>query len=254
MMHYGIMLWTIIRKELHRVLRLWMQTLFPPVINMTLYFFVFGQMVGRHIGQIDGMSYAQFITPGLIMLGMVTNAYMNASSSTFLDKFQGCLQEVLVAPIPEWMVMLGIVIGGMLRGMIVGGLIAIIGWLAVKAVVTHWLVWIMTAMLTSAMFAALGALNGLYANHFDGINFIPAFILTPLTFIGGVFYPISRLPEFWQTVSHYNPLVHMIHAMRSAYTDGYVNIPLTVEMMVLMSVCMMCCIVKIQRRAGVSLK
>ena len=248
---YLIALFTIIYKECHRVLRLWTQTLLPPIINMTLYFFIFGQMVGQHIGTVNGLAYATFIAPGLVMLGMVVNAYMNASSSVFIEKFQGCLQEVLVAPVPTGLIVTGVILGAVLRGLMVALAITLVGWLCVGAVVHHWILWLGIAILNCGVFGALGLFNALYANHFDDINTVPSFILTPLTFLGGVFYPIDRLPPFWQTLSHYNPLAYLINGLRATYLSG--TVPwIQLGMLVLVTVAVSAlCMRKINQRSGV---
>ena len=246
-----IALLTLLRKECHRVIRLWTQTLLPPVINMTLYFFIFGQMVGRHVGEIQGMPYAAFIAPGLVMLGMVVNAYMNASSSVFIEKFQGSFQEALVAPLSPGLIVLGVILGSVMRGLMVALVITLVGWLCVGAVVQHWFVWWIVAILNSGVFAALGLFNALYAKHFDDINVVPSFVLTPLTFLGGVFYPIARLPEFWQTVSHYNPLVYLIQSMRLSYTSGQMPVELLVIIALITLAVGMACVYRINHRLGV---
>ena len=252
-MNYSVIFYTIIFKEVHRILRLWMQTILPPLINMSLYFFIFGHMIGKHIGDINGISYAQFITPGLIILATVTNAYMNASSSVFLDKFQGCLQEILTAPVPEWFFIVAVTAGSICRGLIIGLLIALIGWLSVSATITHFGVFFLILITSNCLFAVLGILNALYANHFDGINFIPAFILTPLTFLGGVFYPTSRLPEIWQQLSYYNPFVYLVKAMRESYTFGNINIIFLSSLVILIMFFAILCITKIRNRSDIQM-
>jgi ABC-2 type transport system permease protein len=247
-------LYTIVYKEIHRILRLWLQTILPPLINMSLYFFIFGQMIGLHIGDINNISYAQFITPGLIILATVTNAYMNASSSVFLDKFQGCLQEILAAPIPEYFFILAITIGSVFRGLIIGMLIAFSGWICVGATITNFYVFFVVLVASNCLFAILGILNGLYANHFDGINFVPAFILTPLTFLGGVFYPINRLPGIWQDLSYYNPFVYLVKAMRQSYTNGHISYVFLFFIIILSIIFAIWCTQKIKHRSKIHMR
>jgi ABC-2 type transport system permease protein len=251
---YTTILYTIIYKEVHRILRLWMQTILPPLINMSLYFFIFGQMIGEHIGDINNISYTQFITPGLIILATVTNAYMNASSSVFLDKFQGCLQEILAAPIPEYFFIIAITLGSIFRGLVIGLLIALSGWICVGATITNFSIFFIILITSNCLFAILGILNGLYANHFDGINFVPSFILTPLTFLGGVFYPINRLPAIWQDLSYYNPFVYLVKAMRESYTNGQISYVFLTSIVILSITLAMWCTHKIKHRLKIHMR
>ena len=253
-MNKSVIFYTLLRKEAHRIIRLWTQTLLPPRINMSLYFFIFGKILGSHVGDIAGVSYAQFITPGLITLSMTINAYMNASSSLFLDKFQGCLMEMIVAPIPEWMLVAGFMFGGLFRGLLVGLLVALSGHLCVGANVICWSTWFIVATSCCCLFGILGGLNALYANHFDGINFIPSFILTPLTFLGGVFYPIANLPEFWQKASIYNPLVYVVKTMRHAYMDSEISYLLVAFIWISILVTASLATYKINNRQGLTAK
>ncbi len=249
-----IAIYTLLCKECHRVLRLWTQTLLPPVITMTLYFFIFGRVLGQYIGDLHGLTYGGFIAPGLVMLGMLSNAYMNSSSSVFIDKFQGSFQEVLVSPIPAPYVVIAIVLGSIMRGMMVAVAIAAVGWLCVGAVVQHYWIALSVVFLSSALFGVLGLLNGLYANHFDDINFIPSLVLSPLIFLGGVFYPVSRLPDFWQAVSYYNPLVYLIQSMRLSYTSGAVSAVFFLTLILMILLIGLLCSIRINRRVGVSVR
>ncbi len=211
---YQIAFKTILAKEIHRFIRIWMQTLLPPVITMSLYFVIFGALIGSRIGPMDGYNYMEFIAPGLIMMAVITNSYQNVVSSFFGAKFQRHVEEVLVAPIPNSVILLGFMAGGMARGLIVGLLVTVIALLFTRLGVHNLAVMISVVILTSALFSLAGFLNALFAKTFDDITIVPTFVLTPLTYLGGVFYSISLLPEFWQYASLLNPILYMVNAFR----------------------------------------
>lgn len=205
---------TILRKEIKRFTRIWVQTLLPPVITMVLYFVIFGKLIGSRIGDMGGFSYIQFVAPGLIMMAVLTNAYANVVSSFFSAKFQRSVEEILVSPTPNYIILLGYTMGGVARGLCVGLLVTIMSLIFTDLHIHSWLVTLIIVLLTSMLFSLAGFINAVYANTFDDISIVPTFILTPLTYLGGVFYSISLLPEFWQQVSRLNPILHMVNAFR----------------------------------------
>ncbi|MFK8052884.1 MAG: ABC transporter permease [Woeseiaceae bacterium] len=205
---------TIVYKEYIRVMRIWVQTIVPPAITMTLYFLIFGTLIGSRIGTMDGVSYMQFIAPGLIMMSVITNSYGNVVSSFFGAKFQRHIEEMLVSPVPNSIIVLGHVAGGVVRGLMVGSLVAIVALLFTRMNIAHPFIMFTIVILTSVVFALAGFINAIFAKKFDDISIVPTFILTPLTYLGGVFYSISLLPEFWQKVSMANPILYMVNAFR----------------------------------------
>ena len=205
---------TIIRKEMVRVLRIWVQTIVPPAITMTLYFIIFGNLIGRRIGTMDGFDYMQYIAPGLIMMSVITNSYGNVVSSFFGAKFGRHIEEMLVAPMSYATIIIGHVAGGVLRGLLVGLLVTVVALFFTRLEVAHPLIMISIVLLSSIVFSLAGFINAIFAKKFDDISIVPTFVLTPLTYLGGVFYSISLLPEFWQTVSKANPILYMVNAFR----------------------------------------
>lgn len=205
---------TILRKEIKRFTRIWVQTLLPPVITMALYFVIFGKLIGGRIGDMGGFSYIQFVAPGLIMMAVLTNAYSNVVSSFFSAKFQRSVEEVLVSPTPNYVILLGYTMGGVARGLCVGILVTIMSMIFTDLHIHSWSITFAIVLLTSMLFSLAGFINAVYANTFDDVSIVPTFILTPLTYFGGVFYSISLLPEFWQHVSRLNPILHMVNAFR----------------------------------------
>ena len=205
---------TIIRKEMVRVLRIWIQTIVPPAITMTLYFIIFGNLIGRRIGTMDGFDYMQYIAPGLIMMSVITNSYGNVVSSFFGAKFGRHLEEMLVSPMSNATIIIGHVAGGVLRGLLVGLLVTIVALFFTRLQVAHPFIMISVVLLSSFVFSLAGFINAVFAKKFDDISIVPTFVLTPLTYLGGVFYSISLLPEFWQTVSKANPILYMVNAFR----------------------------------------
>jgi ABC-2 type transport system permease protein len=208
---------TIWIKECTRFLRIWVQTLVPPAITITLYFLIFGSLIGSRIGEMAGFSYMEFIVPGLIMMTVITNSYANVSSSFFSAKFQRNIEELLISPVPTWIMILGYVGGGLARSLLVAIIVTTVALFFVDLQVHNPLVLVVTVLLTSTMFSVAGMLNGVYAKTFDDISIVPTFVLTPLTYLGGVFYSISLLPDFWQAVSKINPVVYMVSAFRYGF-------------------------------------
>lgn len=216
---------TLVRKEIRRFMRIWPQTLLPPVITMSLYFMIFGQMIGSRIGDIQGFSYIQFIVPGLIMMAVITNSYSNVCSSFFSAKFQRSIEELIVSPVPNHIIILGYTLGGVLRGLCVGLLVTLVSLLFTKLTLHHAFVMLYSILITSFLFSLAGFINAIYAKSFDDISIIPTFVLTPLTYLGGVFYAISHLSPFWQSISLLNPVVYMVNAFRYGilgYSDVHI--------------------------------
>jgi ABC-2 type transport system permease protein len=205
---------TIITREVRRFLRIWPQTLLPPAITMTLYFIIFGNLIGSRIGEMGGFSYMEYIVPGIIMMAVINNAYANVASSFFSAKFQGHIEELIVAPIPNILIIAGYVAGGAARGLCVGIIVTIVSLFFTHLPIEHIGITLLMVVLSAIMFALGGFVNAIYARSFDEISIIPTFILTPLTYLGGVFYSISLLPEFWQNVSMLNPILYMVNAFR----------------------------------------
>jgi ABC-2 type transport system permease protein len=204
-------------KECTRFLRIWVQTLVPPAITMSLYFVIFGNLIGKRIGEMGGFSYMEFIVPGLIMMSIITNSYSNVSSSFFSAKFQRNVEELLVAPVPTWVIIFGFVGGGVARALIIGVIVTSVSMFFVDVKIHNFFVIVVTLVLTSVLFATAGLINAIYAKSFDDISVIPTFVLTPLTYLGGVFYSLTLLPEFWQTVSRANPIVYMVNGFRYGF-------------------------------------
>ncbi len=205
---------TLIRKEVIRVMRIWVQTIVPPAITMTLYFIIFGNLIGRRIGSMDGFDYMAYIAPGLIMMSVITNSYGNVVSSFFGAKFGRHVEEMLVAPMSNSAIVIGHVAGGVIRGLFVGALVTAVALFFTKLDVVHPFITISIVLLSSIVFSLAGFINAVFAKKFDDISIVPTFVLTPLTYLGGVFYSISLLPEFWQKVSLANPILYMVNAFR----------------------------------------
>jgi ABC-2 type transport system permease protein len=205
---------TIARKETLRIVRIWVQTIVPPVITMTLYFVIFGNLIGRRIGDMGGFEYMQYMAPGLIMMSVISNSYGNVVSSFFAAKFQGHLQEMIVAPMQSWVIILGHVAGGVVRGLAVGTVVTIVALFFTKVEVQHPLIAISMLVLTAVVFSLGGMINAIFARKFDDVSIIPTFVLGPLTYLGGVFYTTALLPEFWADVSRFNPILYMVNGFR----------------------------------------
>ena len=208
---------TILFREILRFSRIWIQTILPPVITTALYFVIFGTLIGSQIGDMDGVRYMDYIVPGLIMMAVITNSYANVVSSFYGAKFQHNIEEMLVSPTPNYVILLGFVSGGVARGMAVGLAVTLVSLLFSNLQIHHLAVIISVVVLTSVLFALAGFINGIYANSFDDISIIPTFVLTPLTYLGGIFYSISMLPEFWQKASLINPILYMVNAFRYGF-------------------------------------
>ena len=205
---------TIVRKEITRILRIWGQTIVPPAITMTLYFIIFGELIGRRIGEMGGFTYMQYIVPGLVIMSVITNSYGNMVSSFFGAKFGKHIEELLISPLPNWIILAGYVTGALTRGLMVGVVVMLVSLLFTRIEVQHPLVMFTVLLLTAIVFALAGMVNAIFAQNFDDIAIIPTFILAPLTYLGGVFYSIALLPEFWQKVSVVNPILYMVNGFR----------------------------------------
>jgi len=205
---------TIVIREVRRFMRIWAQTLLPPAVTMTLYFIIFGNLIGSRIGEMGGFDYMSYIVPGLIMMSVITNSYANVVSSFFSMKFQRSIEELLVSPVPHWVILAGYVTGGMARGLGIGIIVTLVSLVFTRLEIHHLPVMALTIVLTSALFSLGGFINAMLATKFDDISIVPTFVLTPLTYLGGVFYSIQLLPEFWQGVSMVNPILYMVNAFR----------------------------------------
>lgn len=209
-----VALMTILRKEIKRYLRIWTQTLLPSAITMSLYFVIFGSLIGSRIGEMGGFTYMQFVVPGLIMMAIVTNSYSNVVSSFFGSKFNHSVEELLVSPTPNYIILLGYVIGGVSRGLLVAVIVTVVAMFFTDLHMHSFTVVVAIVLMTSILFALAGFINAVYANNFDDISIIPTFVLTPLIYLGGVFYSMDLLPDFWAAVSKLNPLVYVVNAFR----------------------------------------
>ena len=219
-------------KETNRYLRIWVQTLVPPVITTSLYFVIFGNLIGGRIGDMAGFSYMEFIVPGLIMMSAITSSYANVSSSFFSQKFQKNIEEILVAPVPTHIIIWGFVAGGVGRSVLVGTLVTIISLFFVPLHVYSWVIVVVTLLMTAILFSLAGLLNGIFAQSFDDVSIVPTFVLQPLAYLGGVFYAISMLPPFWQGVSKINPIVYMISGFRYGFL-GVMDVSIVVSLSIL---------------------
>lgn len=229
-----VSLYTISYREMRRFLRIWPQTLLPPAITMSLYFVIFGNLIGKKIGIMAGFTYVEYITPGLIMMSIVTNSYGNVVSSLFGSKFQGSIEELLISPVSPHIILVGFVLGGNTRGLIVGIIVTLVSLFFTHLHVAHAFLTLLIILLTGTIFSLLGFINGIFARNFDEISIIPTFILAPLTYLGGVFYSVSLLPPFWKNLSMVNPLLHMVNALRySILGSSDIRIEITLSLMII---------------------
>lgn len=227
---------TILVKEIRRILRIWPQTLLPPVITMALYFIIFGKMIGSRVGDMGGVPYMQFIVPGLIMMAVITNSYSNVVSSFFSAKFTASIEELLVSPVSKHAILMGYIGGGIFRGLIIALIVSIVALFFTKLGIEHLFVTIFTVLGTSILFSLGGFINAAYARSFDDITIIPSFVLTPLTFLGGVFYSMENLSSFWYNVSLLNPIVYMVNAFRFGIL-GYSDVNVWYSMVAIFVFC-----------------
>jgi ABC-2 type transport system permease protein len=230
---YRTALFTIVRREVMRILRIWGQTLVPPAITMTLYFLIFGGLIGSQIRDMDGIRYMDFIVPGLVMMSIIQNSYGNISSSFFGAKFGRHVEELLVSPMPPWVILTGYVAGAVLRGLMVGAIVLVIAMFFTRIQVPHPFVTLTTVLLGATIFSLAGFVNAVYAKKFDDIAIVPTFILTPLTYLGGVFYSVKLLPAWAETATHFNPIFYMVNAFRYGLLGrSDVSLPLAYALMI----------------------
>ncbi|OQK15127.1 ABC transporter permease [Methyloprofundus sedimenti] len=231
-MNNSIAFRTLLFKEVRRFTRIWPQTLLPPAVTTSLYFLIFGKLIGARIGNIDGISYMNYIVPGVILMSVISHSYANVVSSFYSTKFQRHIEELLVAPVPNWVILAGYIGGGITRGMLVGCVVAGISMLFTEISVTNWWITISVFMLTATLFSLAGFVNAIFADSFDDISIIPNFVLTPLSYLGGVFYSVSMLPDVWQKIALGNPILYMINTFRYGLT-GISDIDVTTAMLII---------------------
>ena len=229
---------TIVIKEVLRFSRIWVQTIIPPVITMSLYFVIFGNLIGSQIGDMGGFRYMDYIVPGLIMMSVITNSYANVVSSFYGCKFHHHIEEMLVSPLPNYLIVLGFVSGGIARGLAVGATVTVVSMLFTRLPLHSLPVIVSTVVLTSALFSLAGLINAVFAKSFDDISIVPTFVLTPLTYLGGVFYTIQMLPDFWQQVSHINPILYMVNTFRYGFL-GISDINITLSYVIIIGFVLM---------------
>ena len=243
---------TIVRKEVTRILRIWGQTIVPPAITMTLYFIIFGELIGRRIGEMGGFTYMQYIVPGLVIMSVITNSYGNMVSSFFGAKFGKHIEELLISPLPNWIILSGYVVGALLRGLMVGAVVLAVSLFFTPIEVQHPLIMLSVLLLTAVVFALAGMVNAIFAQKFDDIAIIPTFVLAPLTYLGGVFYSISLLPDFWQRVSVFNPILYMVNGFRYGML-GVSDVSLVMTYGVILAagtILFACCLYLLRRGTG----
>ncbi len=218
-MNHSVAFQTIFFKEIYRFMRIWPQTVVPAAVTTSLYFLIFGTVIGPRIGNMHGLPYIDYIVPGVILMSVITNSYGNVVSSFYSTKFQRHIEELLIAPVPNWVILAGYVGGGVARGLVVGGVVMLIACLFTDVKVMHYAVTLGVLFMTAALFSLAGFINAIYANSFDDISIIPSFVLAPLVYLGGVFYSIELLPHFWRQVSLGNPILYMVNAFRYGFLD-----------------------------------
>ncbi|MFT5503361.1 MAG: ABC-2 type transport system permease protein [Gammaproteobacteria bacterium] len=230
---YWIAYWTITRREVLRFSRIWVQTIVPPIVMVALYFVIFGNLIGQKIGEMDGMNYIDFIMPGLVMMSIITNSYSNVVSSFYGSKYSRHIEEMQIAPIPNVIILLGYITGGVVRGLSVGIAVTFVSMVFTEFSVHSPMVILIIALLTSILFSLAGLINGVFANSFDHVSIVPTFVLTPLTYLGGIFYSIKMLPEIWQQISLANPILYMVNSFRYGFR-GVSDIDLNVAILVIL--------------------
>lgn len=237
-MYYGYYIGfrTLVRKEVRRFMNVWLQTILPPAVTTMLYFVIFGQLIGPRIGNLHGVEYIDYIAPGLIMMAVITNAYANVSSSFFMAKMFKSVEEILVSPLPNWLVLTAYMVGGILRGIFVAVVVGIMTFIFTGLIPKHTFLMVLSVLLGATVFSLAGFLNGLYAKKFDDISVIPTFVLTPLTYLGGVFYSIQLLPSTWQNVALANPILYFINLFRYAIL-GISDINVWLALSLLLGLC-----------------
>lgn len=248
-----ISLITLIRKEIKRYLRIWVQTLVPPAVTMSLYFVIFGSLIGPRIGTMDGLDYIQFMIPGLIMMSVITNSYANVVSSFYSVKFQKSIEELLVSPMPNWAILIGFVMGGVTRGILIGFIVFCVSLFFYPAFsIVNPMLTILVLLLTSILFSLMGFINAIFADSFDDISIIPTFVLTPLIYLGGVFYSINILPDIWRNISMANPMLYVVNTFREGMLGvSDVSIPFALAMILLfIAILTVACLLLLNKGVG----
>jgi ABC-2 type transport system permease protein len=252
-MNNSVALRTLLFKEIRRFARIWPQTLLPPAITTSLYFLIFGKLIGERIGTVNGVSYMNYIVPGVILMSVISHSYSNVVSSFYSTKFQRHIEELLVAPVSNWVILAGYIGGGVARGVLVGCVVTVISLMFTEITVVNWWVAVSVFVLTATLFSLAGFINAIFADSFDDIAIIPNFVLTPLSYLGGVFYSVSMLPEIWQKIAMVNPILYMINAFRYGLigvsdVDVYLAMMMTVSFIVLLIVF---CLILLAKGVGI---
>lgn len=252
-MNNSVALRTLLFKEIRRFARIWPQTLLPPAITTSLYFLIFGKLIGERIGAVNGVSYMNYIVPGVILMSVISHSYSNVVSSFYSTKFQRHIEELLVAPVSNWVILAGYIGGGVARGVLVGCVVTVISLMFTEITVVNWWIAVSVFVLTATLFSLAGFINAIFADSFDDIAIIPNFVLTPLSYLGGVFYSVSMLPEIWQKIAMVNPILYMINAFRYGLigvsdVDVYLAMMMTVGFIVLLIVF---CLILLAKGVGI---
>lgn len=252
-MNNSVALRTLLFKEIRRFARIWPQTLLPPAITTSLYFLIFGKLIGERIGAVNGVSYMNYIVPGVILMSVISHSYSNVVSSFYSTKFQRHIEELLVAPVSNWVILAGYIGGGVARGVLVGCVVTVISLMFTEITVVNWWIAVSVFVLTATLFSLAGFINAIFADSFDDIAIIPNFVLTPLSYLGGVFYSVSMLPEIWQKIAIVNPILYMINAFRYGLigvsdVDVYLAMMMTVSFIVLLIVF---CLILLAKGVGI---
>jgi ABC-2 type transport system permease protein len=252
-MNNSVALRTLLFKEIRRFARIWPQTLLPPAITTSLYFLIFGKLIGERIGEVNGVSYMDYIVPGVILMSVISHSYSNVVSSFYSTKFQRHIEELLVSPVSNWVILAGYIGGGIARGVLVGSVVTAISLLFADITVINWWLAVSVFVLTATLFSLAGFINAIFADSFDDISIIPNFVLTPLSYLGGVFYSVSMLPDIWQKIALANPILYMINAFRYSLiglsdVDVYLAMIMTVSFIVLLIVF---CLVLLAKGVGI---
>jgi len=252
-MNNSVALKTLLFKEIRRFARIWPQTLLPPAITTSLYFLIFGKLIGERIGAVNGVSYMDYIVPGVILMSVISHSYSNVVSSFYSTKFQRHIEELLVSPVPNWVILAGYIGGGIARGVLVGCVVTAISLLFTDITVINWWLAVSVFFLTATLFSLAGFINAIFADSFDDISIIPNFVLTPLSYLGGVFYSVSMLPDIWQKIALANPILYMINAFRYSLigisdVDVYLAMIMTLSFIVLLIVF---CLILLHKGVGI---
>ncbi|MBF0489705.1 MAG: ABC transporter permease [Candidatus Omnitrophica bacterium] len=227
---------TLLRKEISRIIRIWTQTLLPPLVTQSLYFIIFGKFIGSQVGAINGVTYMSFIVPGLVMMAVINSAYGNVVSSFFGAKFQRSIEEMLVSPMQEWVIVGGYATAGIIRGIVVGALVFLVSCFFTHPTIHQFGIVMLFMILTSAVFSLAALINGIFARNFDEVAIFQNFVLVPLIYLGGVFYSISRLPVFWQNLSKLNPILYMIDGFRYGFFGfSDVSVPFSAGLLIVLT-------------------